>query len=373
MDRPERREVPVISPSIKIPASRWTLREASESDRDAIIALRKIVFTVEDPEKQQPSFWWWEFMAGPEGKARMFVAEDDGMIVGHYAIVPQTFEFAGESVKGSIVVDLMTHPDYRRQGIFNKIAQFSFAKVSDEIDFASAYPIRKESMAGFLSIGWVEQLKIPVLVRPLAWPALAQRFRLPFGQVLRLLAAPWRLIRRIASAKLCDGEEVRILGVESCAQLAEVAAEGLSQKTVYRARTEQYFRWRYFESPVWKYQITGLFRDEKLRSYVVTRHAKLLDTSCLAIVDLGCLADADRELDILLNGMIAEGISAGLAVAGSMITRGNRYFRALRRAGFYPGPHRFSLILYSTHAAFRQRLLDPKIAWFLTWGDTDGV
>lgn len=355
------------------PAPRWTLREATEADRDAILALRKIVFSVEDPEKQDPAFWSWEFMQGPEGRARLFVAADGDKLVGHYAMIPQDFQLSGMAQKGSIIVDLMTHPDYRRQGIFNRIAQFAFTTASDQLRFASAYPIRKESMAGFLSVGWVEQFKIPVLVRPLSWPAIARRFRIPLGPVLGLGAAPWRWIRKLLAPTLHKGETIRELSVDECEQLAAVAAQGIAGVAAFRVRTAEFFRWRFFASPIWKYRIVGLFRDGQLRAYVACRQARLLDTDSLAIVDLGGLHNSERELAILLNHLVAEGSNSGQAVAGAMVTRGNRYYQALRRAGFHRGPHSFSLILYANADEFWTQAPAASKDWYLSWADTDGV
>lgn len=354
------------------PTPSWTLREADEGDLDAILDLRKRVFSVEDPEKQDPAFWKWEFVAGPEGRARIFVAVDGKEIVGHYAMIPQDFMLGAVARNGSIVVDLMTHPDYRRQGIFNKIAKFAFSAASDQVQFASAYPIRKESMAGFLSIGWIEHFKIPVLVRPLSWPAIARRFRIPLGPLFGLGALPWRWIRSLFATSLGDGEVVRDLDASECELLASVAGQGVPAGAAYRVRTAEFYRWRLFASPRWKYRVTGLFKAGELRAFVASRQARLLGTDSLAIVDMAALPDADRELSLLLHHAIAGGSASGQAVAGAMLTRGNRYYRALRRAGFYPGPHSFSLILYSETDGFHGSVPAPN-NWLLSWADTDGV
>lgn len=352
---------------------RWSLREADARDREGILMLREAVFAVEDPEKRDPRFWSWEFMESPEGKARLFVAEDGDRIVGHYAVIPQDFAFLDERVKGSIVVDVMTHPDYRFQGMFKMIGRYSLRQAADGIVFATGYPIRKEVMPGHLSIGWMEQLKIPVMVRPLSWQAIARRFRLPFDGLLELGASPWRALRRWTAPALLSGESVRDLSAADAEALARVAATGMPPQTIHRVRSAALFRWRYFDSPCWTYHVVGAYRGDDLRAYVVTRHAMLLDTPSLAVVDLGAAPDADRELGVLLHRAVADATAAGLALAGAMITRGNRYHRALRRAGFHPGPHRFSLILYALQGAFHARLSDRDNNWFLTWGDTDDV
>lgn len=354
------------------PEPRWTLREATGADRDSILALRKLVFAVEDPEKQDPAFWTWEFISGPEGPARVFVAVDGAKVVGHYAMIPQDFSLAGELKKGSIIVDLMTHPDYRRQGIFNRIAKFAFTTASEQLEFATAYPIRKESSAGFLSIGWLEQFKIPVLVRPLSWSAIARRFGIPFGALLGWGALPWRWLRNLFGATQRSDETVRDLDASECALLAEVAERGIAGVSAFRVRSPAFFHWRFFANPSWRYRVTGLFRDGKLQAYVASREAKLLATASLAIVDLGALPGSDRELSVLINRLVQEGAASGQAVAGAMVTPGNRYHRALRRAGFYPGPHRFSLVLYSKSDAFWERV-PAGASWYLSWADTDGV
>lgn len=351
----------------------WILREASAKDRDGIIELRRRVFQMEDPEKQDADFWDWEFNQGPEGSARLFVAEDGGAIVGHYAIVPQDFNLAGEPVKGAIVVDVMTHPDYRFQGMFKKIGKFSLTAASDEIAFATGYPIRKEVMPGHLSIGWVDHLKLPVMVRPLAWQAIAKRFGIPFGGVLAWLARPWRIVSRRLRPKLAAEETIVTLACSDAAELAGVAAAGLAGTSAYRVRSPEFFEWRYFRSPIWKYQIVGLRRNGELVAYVITRNVRLLGTESLAIVDLGCRPGASRELGKLLDSEIERGTSVGLAVAGAMISTGNDYHLALRKAGFHPGPHRFSLIVYALQDPYWERLTDNANNWFLTWGDTDDV
>ena len=354
------------------PEPRWKLREATIADRDSILALRKLVFAVEDPEKQDPAFWTWEFMDGPEGRARIFVAVDGDKVVGHYAMIPQDFKLAGDACKGSIIVDLMTHPDYRRQGIFARIARFAFDTASDQLEFASAYPIRKESSAGFLALGWVEQFKIPVLVRPLSWPAIARRFLFSLGDLPAWVAGPWRALRALFAPSLRAGETLRDLQSHECQQLAEVAASGILGVDAYRVRSAEFFRWRFFASPAWKYRISGLFREGRLQAYVVSRQAKLLDTASLAIVDLGGLPGTGRELSILINELVRQGTASGQAVAGAMVTPGNRYHRALRGAGFYPGPHKFSLVLSSNSETFWQQV-PPGASWYLSWADTDGV
>jgi hypothetical protein len=124
---------------------------------------------------------------------------------------------------------------------------------------------------------------------------------------------------------------------------------------------------------VWRYDVRGAFHAGRLLAYVVTREARLLDVASLAIVDLGARPGAERALGELLETLVEEGTARELAVAGAMITPGNRSYRALRRAGFWPGPHRFTFIVYVIDRTLQGRLAANPGRWFLTWGDTDDV
>lgn len=355
------------------PPVTWRLRQATANDRDEILALRSVVFPTEDPEKRDPAFWDWEFLDSPAGQASLYVADDGGRIVGHYAIIPQRFVLGGEAHLGSIVVDVMTHPDYRFQGMFKKIGLFALTSAADRISFATGYPIRKEVMPGHLSIGWVAHAKLPVLLRPLHLGALSRRFRVPGGAAIEALARGvergWsKLVRRDDPS--CSARPLEKADVEAMASLASRAFADVSS---YQVRDAAFFNYRYFDNPSWRYRCTGMFRDGKLVAYAVVRDAELLSTPSLAIVDLACEPGEDDSLVQLLRLELDAGRDRRLATAGAMISRGTRYFRVLRRAGLYPGPHQFTLILYALQPDLAARLTEMNSNWFLTWGDTDDV
>lgn len=352
----------------------WRLREATVEDRDQILALRERVFATEDPEKRLPQFWDWEFRASPAGPARLFVADDGGRIVGHYAIIPQRFVLGGAPCTGSIVVDVMTDPDYRFQGMFKKLGRFALASARGEIAFATGYPIRKEVMPGHLSIGWLAHSRLPVLLRPLRPGAIASRFRVPGGRLLDALLAPAHALRRRWDARRAP-RELRFVELDDTAleRMAEVASAGLAEFANHQVRDAAYLRYRYLRNPSWRYRLAGAMRGDRLVAWCVLRDARLLDTPSLAVVDLCALPGEDPALVHLLRHELAAGRDRGLAIAGAMITRGHRFHAALRRAGLYPGPHQFTLIVYTVQEAPLPALADPSQSWLLTWGDTDDV
>lgn len=182
------------------------LREGTQRDRDAILALRRRAFPDVDVEKQQPAFWDWQFRDG-----RMFVAEDGERVVGHFGFVPRRFTI-GDALLG---VDAMVDPDARRGGVFTRLAQFAIARVRNDVPFAIAWQIRPAVLEGMLRAGWRAILSAPVLLRPtlLSIPVPVPRRSAAIEEVVdreRFDSSPiWRYTRREdASAHLVSRDAV---------------------------------------------------------------------------------------------------------------------------------------------------------------------
>src|SRR4051812_18672406 len=148
-------------------------REGTRADRDAILALRRAAFPHDDPEKQQPDFWDWEF-----GEGRVFVAEADGRVIGHFAFVPQHYAMP-EVVRGALAVDVMTHPEFQRQRVFSRLSAFAADRLKSEFPIVTAFQIRDAVMPGMEAGGWNAAMALPVILRPLSLRSLARDFGLP--------------------------------------------------------------------------------------------------------------------------------------------------------------------------------------------------
>jgi GNAT superfamily N-acetyltransferase len=157
-----RKQKLVVNPSVsKSGAARW-LRKNGHA---------------EEADKLDPRFWKWEFMDGPDGKALLYLAEDGEKLAGHFADIPRRFSVNGEVSLGTLSLDLMVHPDYRRKGIFAEMGRYAAQRVKEEKGlFMTAFPIRKETIGGLLKIGWKVVGELPVLVYPLRFRGIVNRY-----------------------------------------------------------------------------------------------------------------------------------------------------------------------------------------------------
>jgi GNAT superfamily N-acetyltransferase len=293
------------------------IAEAGQSDRDAILALRTRCFADEDREKQEPSFWQWEF-----GNGRMFVARDGERVVAHLGFVPQTWRIDGETYDGMLAVDAMTDPEYRRQGLFHRVAALANETLKKSIALSTAFQIRDAVLPPMEANGWRTVLRTPVLVKV---------------NVGRASAKPVEL-----------------------AELRGAIAEEFLTRVAHVHRSDAHLKWRFADNTLYRVDATE-------NAYVVSRRTTLRGYDTLAIADIAWRPGHTREGRVLLSEVLARGRSEGVRLAAALISLSHPAMAALVRSGFLPSPHRFRFLVN----VFDERIRVSRARWALTWADTD--
>ncbi len=116
-------------------------------------------------------------MKGPDGRGLVYIVDHENKIVGHFADLPRHFSVDKEVALGTVSIDLMVHPDYRRRGIFAAMGRYGAQRVQQEKGlFMTSFPIRSETILGFKKIGWKEVAKLPVLAYPIRFRGILNRY-----------------------------------------------------------------------------------------------------------------------------------------------------------------------------------------------------
>lgn len=191
------------------PKRSWIIRPYREGEQVDIVNLCKLIFAEQPADRFSLEYWNWEFTANSSGPAKIWIADDNGKVVGHYAVVPRRVQIGNVVRLGSIVVDVMTHPDYRMQGMFAAIGREALVGAANGgIEFCYGFPVRSDVMPGHLKVGWQDIFDIPVWVRPIRFEPLVRHYiNLParnFGTfaALILMAAPVWGLRPVRAARL---------------------------------------------------------------------------------------------------------------------------------------------------------------------------
>ncbi|MBM4276278.1 MAG: GNAT family N-acetyltransferase [Deltaproteobacteria bacterium] len=350
---------------------RWKVREGDEKDLKGVLSLRRTVFGEMEKDKLDPRFWQWEFMGGPDRKALIYVVEDGDKIIGHFADLPRQFSVHRKVVRGTLSVDLMVSPDYRRKGIFEEMGRYAIRRVKEEGNsLMTAYPIRKETISGFKKIGWKEVVPLPVLVYPIRFSGIANRYlhflplSLLIGGLARIL---YNLLFAMGRKKESGRIEIEKVG-ELDSQFEHFWDKAISLYPIMGIRSRSYMTWRYLHHPTRTYIIYRAMEKGEMRGYIILRKVDLLGFNSAVIVDLLAI-DADALTALGKKG-IAYSQKEGVDLLGFMVPETHPYYRLLRKHGFLRSPKTFRFMLYP-HEQDKE-LLNPK-RWHINWGDTDVI
>ncbi len=140
------------------------IRPAEESDDPAIIELLKASLGDSTIQKSK-QLWDWKHRQSPFGPSYMLLAEEDGMLVGLRAFMKWNW-MRNQKIYPSVrAVDTATHPRYQGKGIFKKLTLMQLDACRDQqVKFVFNTPNR-QSLPGYLKMGWVEQGAMPVKIK----------------------------------------------------------------------------------------------------------------------------------------------------------------------------------------------------------------
>lgn len=231
----------------------WSVDAYRPGDEHEILALFNSGFG----QARTLATWYWRFRDNPLGGPLASVArrDSDGRLVGTYMCLPFRLNVSGRALPAAQVVDLVVHPDHRRQGMFERMARHSYEQLG-------ALGYRAE-----VAFPNPTAMSYPGFTRTLGWSPLSTirrtGARLDLGRPLRrLLRLPWlantanatwrvrlaRALERRRRASAHAGFEFRTstAAPEGCDRLWDACRE--SQGLSFW-KDAGYLRWRYDANP----------------------------------------------------------------------------------------------------------------------------
>jgi hypothetical protein len=349
----------------------WTLeRIPGGAYRETIIDLRKIVFAGENPEKQNPDYWDWEFDQNFFGRAEIFVALNGSALIGHYALIPQRYRVRGESLAAGLAVDAMVHPQRRRKGLFSSLQAYSLSHT--DMAFAIGYTIRKEVLPAELKGGYRIVGKAPVFVYPIRFEAAARRL-IPAATAARAAGGLARRLHGLFFPFRRRENRFVFRHVERLSpHLAGFFENQKRHAEIFLEKSMEYVDWRIDRIPGVLYdRVVALDDEGRTAGYAVLRRERLFGLDALAVVDLETADGSVDSCDWMVRFVLARARELGCDCAAMLLLDGGPLRRRLKRAGFLKSPYAFNLIVHNcgrgdTAGAFKR---SKRIR--LNWSDTD--
>ena len=119
----------------------------------------------------QPNIPWtkeylkWQFYECPAGPAIIYGIKNlEGKVIAIYCTIPKIINIDKQEIKGRMIQDVMTHPDYRGRGFLHKLAKICFEDMKKKGEVGYTFPNEK-SEKSFRRNKWHELCSIPLRVK----------------------------------------------------------------------------------------------------------------------------------------------------------------------------------------------------------------
>lgn len=353
---------------------RWFTRAYREGDEEGIFDLWKAVYPENPRDRQQWLRWWqWMYRANPMGMGVICVAEHDGRIVGHAAEVPLAMKVGAENVVVGLGIDAMTHPEYRRQGMYLEVVKARRALGEARgIRATYAFPNRFSYPGQTNELGAFDIATMQKVIRPLNWRnAVRTQTRNRLVVAISPVLGAFLDMTFFRPGKAPSGKGLNIVQVPRFDErIDSLWQRASSQHQVLVARNRDYLNWRYVAVPDADYLICVAEREEVIAGYLVVSR-KHLDRARIGVI-LDVFAESEDVARYLIGDVVTRCRQEKLDLLYGARMAGTTLARAFRRDGFLPLPFMKAIRVTgrSVSPGIAAQLQDPK-NWFLQIGDSD--
>jgi len=357
-------------------SSPWVPRRYKPGDDSKIDALLKTCF----PEYRGLEYWSWILKSNPLGfhgpEGDIWVAEaPTGNLVGHICRIRVPMWFHGKSVVGSQIGLLATHPDYRRQGVTERLAVLARKdgdtnRIAVTFGFPNRYSYPLSIKRGLLDFGEVHDLEY--VLNRVSFVKLRHRNPLKKSVASLLLSlASVGLVRPTHADKPFEVEMTPGF-------LDDVGTVWESLKHAYDLsieRTRAYLAWRY--NRIWgDYAILSAVRRGETLGYIVFRIARQTEAKIAFICELVSIDDDLHVYRRLLEEVLRRSRDEGITYLAASSSCSRASHSALRKSGF----RNFDSVMnvfrgYNAHLVARfekgHDVQAARLKWYHSIGDRD--
>jgi hypothetical protein len=356
--------------------SEITYREFSLRDEQKVLSLFEASFG----RRRDLAQWRWEFFGGPE-KSIIVLAENESEIVGHYAILPRMLRSGNDVMKAGIVVDVMTHPQYGRRGIFasSAIHAFEIAKAAG-ISVLLGFP-NEAAIKGHRKVGWSEIGYVRVFVRPLSASALSTalrgRLRLP-ALVSKGLDAILSLITKSKPIGEARGVKMTCMSASSLTSLGDELGHFIKDafpgSALRGERSVEWLKWRLADPLGVHWAVVARETGtSKLVGVTILKMKEYKGMRICAILDV-IVKERDQDVEsLLLKNAIRKARSEGCEICLMFGSPSDSRLLTLMGSTFMPSPKRLKFIVRTVEGAPLAANLRDIRNWHLQLIDHDVI
>ena len=344
----------------------------SEAECPALEAMYVEVFGEKAAEESRAR-WRWQYDENPncppEGP-EIWVAKEDGRVLGQYATMPVRLKVLDRILRASWGMDVMVGPNLQRKGIGSRL----FLYWDQQVEASLGLGLSVSSYTLFKKLNWEDVGPVPCYSAVVDARALVER-RLganapvatvlaPLAKIFMWLVFPRRRTKRGNTVEV--GRAAEPFGPDYDALWERVAPA----YDFIAERSAHYLEWKYRKVPQVSYDIFEARKKGVLTGYVVLRATERNGVKLALVVDL--LADPDDKATV--GSLLDQAFSWARHHAAARMqtfTFDRRLQARFASKGFMriDSPMQFCVRIHSDHVD--ELFFRDTSRWHVSFGDSD--
>jgi hypothetical protein len=353
------------------------IRHYRDGDEIEILRLFEIVYS----RHFDIARWNWAFKRRHFNPSLITVSEEDKNIVAQYAIRPINMMIDNEVVLCAFSLDTIVHPDYRNQGLFTKLAKYTYEKAAENgISFTYGFPNSNSQYGFFKRLNWTKMVdRIPLFIRILNVKGLLKK-KIHNSILLKLssllLSNHIRKLKKrhelSASYKIVKIDRFDD-GINMFWQVAS------KHYRIMSIRDKDALNWRYIENPTEQYDKFVIRTGSgEMLGYIVLKCQNKFGFKVGFIVDILTVDNTDEINDNLIGFSINYFIDAGMDMICCMMLEHIDSVKTLKKHKFmkipaflHPQELHFGILRHTSRCP--EHVINELKNWYITWGDYDMI
>lgn len=253
-------------------------------------SIRNLINLVQPHLPWSKAYFEWHYLRNPAGKAKVWIAEYQGRIIGNFAAVPHHFKIRKQEGITWMTRDALTHPEFRRLGIMHELFAIGTEAICNE-EFPVCYTFPNEySHRCFLRRGWIEAFRIPL------------RTTTDFSEKFK---------------NIKDGLDAVITVSLFQKEVDDLWNKSKNDFHYTISRTSSYLTWRYLNKPETKYFPFAEIKNRTLNGLLIMKYYDLNKTFRLAHI---CELFVTPGNETALKNLIAKALKFAIDMRVNKLT-----------------------------------------------------
>jgi len=348
----------------------WIIRPYISGDEKQAVPLFNRIF---DKDMTEAEYLWKVIETPwPPETATTWIADDNGTVAGQYASTAMQFQLNNRIHTILHVCDVMTHPDYRKQGLLTTIGETANQQwAENNVSFVTGcFPLEGWGSRN-AHLGWSIMYQSAWMWRPLDLGQMLPAPLSPFhGITTRFSNGLNHLSNLIAKRRSRNRTAKQIHRAED--EFDNLWSDVKEQYPATVVRDAAWINYRYLDAPHKEYSLFAAYDlNNKLCGYVACRLRRLGNKKIAYIADLFCHPQDGYTIHALLNSAIQQMHEAGAQAILSLVPMPSFILPYYRLTGFTERYKRFNISIVPLNKNEDYSTLENSATWYSTGGDFD--